>query len=219
MDWSVILTTIAAIGTMGSFIVGFYRWVYCRHKERTTREKEEIYKPLHRDIETLVNSTKNFEEEKCEQPLAFWKSLWGKVPSDLYSRLEGLFEKRFREYCNWLKASQDFIRYKIYFYVTMHLTKLDGEFKNLGVGSFEYKLYGSLMSPILHGESISLTWFKEHDLSLWEEVERCPHSKDIRNLLEWLKEHNPCIESLRKAQKDLLKSAETLSDELKRKIN
>jgi len=219
MDWTVILTAMAAIGTIGSFVVAFYRWVYCPRKEKGSREKEEIYKPLHRDIKTLINSVENFEEERCGQPLVFWKTVWGKVPSDLYNKLAELFDKRFGEYCNWLKAGQDFIRYKIYFYVNQHLTKLDEEFRNLGAGSFEYKLYGSLVLPILHGESISLAWFKEHDPSFWEEIEKCPHSKDIRNLLEWLKEYNPCIESLRKTQGNLLKSAENLRDELKRKIN
>ena len=214
MDWTAIL----AIGSIGSLIVTFYRWVYCPHKEKIAREKEEIYKPLYRDIEILTKSVKNFEEERCGQHFPFWKTLEGKASSDLYSKLEELFEKRFREYCSWLKASQNFIRYTIYFYVDMHLRKLDEEFKNLGVGSFEYKLYSSLVLPILYGESMSLAWFKEHDLSLWEDIEKCPHSKDIRNLFKWLKEHNPCIESVRESRKDLIKLAENLKDELKRKI-
>lgn len=218
MDWTIIVTIIASVGTIGTFIVMVYRWVYCRHKEKKFREKEEIYKPLYRDIEILINSVKNFEDERCGQPLAFWKTVWGKVPYNLYSKLEELFEKRFKEYCDWLKASRDFIRYKIYFNINMHLKKLDEEFRNLGVGSFEYKIYNSLVLSILHGENMSLHWFKEHDLNLWEDIEKCPHSKGIRNLLEWLKEYNPCIESLRKTQSDLIKFAESLKDELKRKI-
>jgi len=214
VDWNIIF----AIGSIGSLIVTFYRWVYCRHKDKVAKEREEIYKPLREDVQALTDSVKNFENERCEQPPVFWKTIEGKVSSKFYGRLEELFEKKFGEYCNWLKASEALIRYKIYFYMGTHLRGLGEEFKNLGVGVLEYKLYGSLLLPILRGESMSPSWFKEHDPSLYEEIEKCPRSKDIRSLLNWLNEREPCIETLRRIRHDLMGQAEKVKNEVNRKI-
>lgn len=187
--------------------------------KKSSKEKEEVYKPLRRDVEKLIERVRMLDGvEPLEQPLTFWKETEGRISSNLYSKLENLFEKEFREYCDWLKTSKDFIRYKIYFYVNMHIKKLKEEYEGLGVGSFEYNLYSSLVIPVIRGDNISVTWFEEHNPNLWENIIKCPHSKDIRSLLEWLKERNPCIETLRKTQSDLIKLAENLRDELNRKI-
>jgi hypothetical protein len=191
-------------------------------RKTSSEEKEDIYKPLRRDVEKLIERVRMLGLiEDCissQQPLTFWKELEGRIPSNFYSELEDIFETRLKEYYGWLRASKNFIRYKIYFYVNMQLDKLQEEYKGLGVGSFEYHLYSSLVIPVIHGDDVSVAWFEGHDPNLWENIEKCPHSKDIRTLLEWLKERNPCIETLRKNQSDLIKLAENLRDELNRKI-
>lgn len=189
-------------------------------KKISSRDKEEIYKPLRRDVEELIKRVGMLGgvEGLSEQPLIFWKDTEGKVSKDFYSRLEDIFERRYKEYRDWLNASQNFVRYKIYFYVNEQLKELQKEYKALGVGDFEYRLYNNLILPVFHGDNLSLTWFKDHDPSLWEYLEKCPHSKDIRPLLEWLKQPNSCVKTLMKVQSDLIKLAESLKDELNRKI-
>jgi len=189
--------------------------IYIERQNRS-KDKEEIYKPLRQDVEKLVDSVKDFKS--YEKPLTFWKDMEGRISFSFYSKLEDIFEKRFKEYSNWLKASQEFIRYKIYFLVNNYLNKLQKEYEDLGVGSFENHLYESLSMPVIRGDALSIPWFEEYDPKLWVNIVKCAHSEDIRRLLEWLREPNPCIESLKRAQSDLIKLAETLKDELNRKI-
>lgn len=190
--------------------------------EASVKEKEEIWKPLRGDVEKLIEHVHalSLPEEFMGslQPLVFWKKLEGKIPFSFYSMLENIFETKLKEYYDWLRASKNFIRYQINFHVDNQLNKLQEEYERLGVGLFEYHLYNSLVIPVIHGDNLSLAWFKEHDVALWENIEKCPHSEHIHILFEWLKQRNPCIETLRKTQSDLIKLAENLRDELNRKI-
>ena len=210
--------TILAIGSIGSLLITFYRWVYYPYTERIEKTKENIYKPLHSIVEKLVYSVQNYNDDICAQTYDFWKREKKNIPQQLYMELENIFEKRYKEYCSWRKEIEYYIKFMIYFYVDRHFKDLKEEYAHLGYGSLQDALHYSLLIPILKGYEINLTWFKEHDPELWKNLERCSQPENIRNLFGWLKQESPFIEKIQKIQLDLIKEAKDLKKELEIKI-
>lgn len=115
-----------------------------------------------------------------------------------------------------LEHHRNFVRFKGYFYLNSHLSKLQEEYRKLGVGSLEFILYKSVVTPILEGEKITLRWLEDHNSNLYENLTKCSRHKKIRNLFEWLNEENPSIKNLKRAEQELLQLTKEVKDKLRK---
>lgn len=154
------------------------------------------------------------KKEKFSPPFN-WKTIEDKVSTQLYEKLQRLFEEKYDYYYKLLQHNQIFVRFKNYFYLNSSLSELQEEFRKLGFGKLEYELYESIVTLILEGEKITLRWLEEKKTELYEKLEKCPSYKKTKKLFDWLNEENPSIISFRRVTQDLLQSAKELEHELK----
>lgn len=213
MDWNLILTALSVIFSFCVLLTAIYYRVYIPREKAKEEKRVGIYKPLLKDVDALIEKV---GERKAFSPPFNWKTVEDKVSTYLYVRLQKLFEDKYENYFKLLQHNQNFIRYEGYFYLNYHLSELQKEFKSLGVGALEYELYNTIVTSVLEGEKITLNWIEENNPELYEHLTRCPSYKKLKTLLDWLNEENPCIVSLRMAERDLLNYAEELKDELKK---
>lgn len=192
----------------------YYYRVYRTRAKDKEQKRNEIYKPLLKDIDALIESVR---VKKLFGPPFNWKTVEDKVSTQLYGRLQKLFQEKVDNYHQWLEHNQNFIRFKGYFYLKSHLPELEEEFKSLGFGGLEFQLYESIIIPLLEGEKITLRWLEDNRPELHENLIKCASYKKIKRLFNWLNKEDPCIVSLRKTEQDLLQLAEELRVELKKR--
>jgi predicted nucleotidyltransferase len=138
------------------------------------------------------------------------------VSTQLFEKLQKLFQDKVGDYYKLLEHNQNFIRFQGYFYLNSHLSELQEEYQSLGVGSLEFELYESVLTPILENEKITLRWLEDNKSELYENLTKCPSYKKLKTLLDWLNDENPSSENLRKAEQELIQSAEELKNELRK---
>lgn len=202
---------LAIFGFFGLLMEYYYRVHRPREKDKK-QKRNEIYKPLLKDVDVLIASVR--VKEPFSAPFN-WKTVEGKVSSQLFRRLQKLFQEKADNYYKWLQHNKDFIRFKGYFFLNFQLSELQEEFHSLGVGGLEYDLYNSIVTPILKGKKITLKWIEDNNPKLHENLMKCQSYKKLKRLLDYLNEENPCIVPFRKAEQDLLQSAKELKNELK----
>ena len=210
-EWTLILTAIGILIAFCALVIGYYSKVHIHKRKEKEQKREEIYKPLLSNITLIIEGIKKRDGYVPD----FWESLEGKVSPKLYEKLK-IFHNSADDYFKLLKHNQDFIRYKIYFYWNYHLPDLEKECNGLGLGNSEYNLYTSIVTPILNGEIVTLDWIKNNKKDFYKRLLQCPHYEKLEELLKWLKDENPCIQSLGKAEQELLQSAEKLKLELEK---
>ena len=212
-DWSLVFAVLTAVFSFCALLTEIYYRVYRTRTKDKEQKRKEVYKPLLTDIDVLVEKVR---KKEVFSPPFNWKTVEEKVSTRLYGKLQKLFQEKVDNYYKLLKHNQNFIRYFGYFYLNSNLSKLQKEYLGLGVGGLEFELYESIVTPILEGEKITLRWLEDNKPELYENLAKCPSYKTLKGLLDWLNEENPCIASLRKAEQDVLKSAEELKVELKK---
>ena len=202
---------LAIFGFFGLLMEYYYRVHRPREKDKK-QKRNEVYKPLLKDVDVLIESVR--VKEPFSPPFN-WKTVEGKVSSQLFRRLQKLFQEKADNYYKWLEHNRNFIRFKGYFYLKSHLPELEEEFKNLGFGGLEFQLYESIVMPLLESEKITLRWLEDNRPELHENLMKCQSYKKLKRLLDYLNKENPCIVPFRKAEQDLLQSAKELKNELK----
>lgn len=211
-NWILIFTALASIFSFLALLTEYYYRVHRPRAKDKEEKRDKIYKPLRKDLDALVESVR--AREPFSPPFN-WKTVEGDVSSQLFGRLQKLFEEETGNYHKWLKHNQDFIRFEGYFYLKSQLPKLEKEFKSLGVGGLEFELHKSIVAPLLEGEKITLRWLEDNSPELHENLMKCESHKKLKRLLDYLNEENPCIVAFRKAEQDLLQSAKELKCDLK----
>lgn len=211
-DWTLALGVLSAIFTFCILLTQVYSRVYIPREKAKETKRKEIYKPLLKDIDALIEKVR--KKEPFNPPFN-WKTVEEKVSAQLYRRLQNLFQENVDNYHNLLQHNKDFIRFKGYFFLNSQLSELQEEFHSLGVGGLEYELYNSIVTPILKGKKITLKWIEDNNPKLYEHLMKCQSYKKLKRLLDYLNKENPCIVPFRKAEQDLLQSAKELKNELK----
>lgn len=212
VEWSFVFTAVLVIFAFLGLLMEYYYRIYRPREKDKEQKRNGIYKPLLNDVDTLIA---NVKEKKPYGAPFNWKTVEDRVSTQLYGRLQNLFLEKVDNYYKLLEHNQNFVRFSSYFYLKAHLSELDEEFKNLGVGALEFELYDSMVTPILNGKKITLRELEDKKPELYENLAKCASFKKFKELLCGLNEENPCIESLRKAEQDLLQSAIELKNELK----
>lgn len=213
LDWGLILGAISAVFTFLLLLTQYYSKVYIPRKKDKEEKRNLIYKPLLKDVDSLIESVT--KKEPLKLPFN-WKTVEEKVSPKLYGKLQKLFQDDASTYYNLLAHNQDFIRFKAYFYLYEHLSELEKEYHSLGVGALEYEIYDAIVTPILEGEKVTLKLIEERKPKLYEYLLQCKSYKKLKNLLDYLNKENPCLEYLKASEQDLLIFAEKIRKELKK---
>lgn len=212
-DWALALGVLSAIFTFCILLTQYYSRVHVPRRKDKEQKREQIYKPIIRNVDALVEAVK---EKKEFREQFNWKTVEGKVSRELYKKLQKLFEEKVDIYHKWLKHNRDFIRFQGSFYLDSSLPELEGEFRKLGAGKLEYELYNSIITSLLQGKKITLKLLEDSKPDFFHNLAKCPNHKELKKLLDWLNEDTPAMESLREAEQDLLKYADELKIELKK---
>jgi len=213
VNWSLVFTALATVFSFIAAITEIYYRVHIPRTKDKERKREDIYKPLLKDVDALIES---IEKRTKFSPPFNWRTVEEKVSPKFFEKLNDLFDVRADRYYKLLEHNREFVRLQVYFYLDKNLENLKTEFKNLGVGGLESELYQVIVSPILEGEKISLRWLEDNKPELFENLKKCPSCKNIKSLLDWLNEESPCGIYYKNAEHDLLQSAEKIKRELKR---
>lgn len=213
VEWSLVFTAILVIiGFFGLLMEYYYRVHRPREKDKE-QKRNEIYRPLIKDVEALLERVR--KREPFSPPFN-WETVEEKVSAKLYSKLQKLFRDDASSYYNLLAHNQDFIRFKAYSYLHEHLAELEKEYHSLGAGVLEYEIYTAIVSPILEGEKVSLKLIEERKPKLYEYLLQCESHKKLKDLLDYMNKENPCLKYLEASEQDLLMSAEKMREELKK---
>ncbi len=211
-DWGLVLTALLVVIASFGLLMEYYYRVHRPREKDKEQKRNEIYKPLVNNLNILIERVK--QKEAVITPFD-WKTVEDKVPAQLFERIQNLYEDKVDYYQRLSQHIKDFIRYKICFDLNSYLSGLQEEFHKLGVGKLEYELFNSIVTPIMDGEKITLRWLEENKPELYENLEKCPNHKRLKELLDSLNEENPCIMSFRKIVHDLLQSTKEIEDKMK----
>lgn len=212
IDWSLVFLALTTIFSFFVMLMEYYYRVYRPRAKDKEQKRSEIYKPLLMDVDALIEIVR---AKKFFSPPFNWKTVEDKVSTDLFMRLQKLFQEKVDNYHKLLKHNNDFIRFKGYYYLNSHLPELQEEYKSKGFGGLEFQLYESIIIPLLEGEKITLRWLEDKRPELHETLMKCQNYKKLKRLLDYLNEENSSIVPFRRAEQDLLQLAKKMKDEFK----
>lgn len=223
MDWSIIVGIGGIAAIIGVIIEACYRIpkILRERKFHKISERKEIYEPLLREVESLENSIKNFSENSDKVSIgqsrtSFLRTIKGKIPTNLYKKIEFLFEKQYGEFHDWLIHNEEFIKFKIQVDIDERFSELRDEFKALGIGVLEDKIYNEICLPIMKEENISLRWLEDHNREFYNKLKKCSHFDEVEALFNWLKKPDPAIKFLKEKQSILLSLVQEIEREIKK---
>jgi hypothetical protein len=133
MDWTAVL----AIGSIGTLIITFYRWVYLTYRSKW-KEKRSLAIAIRKDLTKLIEEVKNYQNISMTTRTFVIRRL--DVPKKYKKILEKLIEK-IERYNGLLTITESFIEYGMWYISSCLKHKLKGEFEELNVGYLADNLY------------------------------------------------------------------------------
>lgn len=171
---------IAAVGTVATAIISFYRWIWIPRKLRIKKEKCEVYQPIYANLQDLVRWVTDFNMDAIQNISYQLKGPVDMLPQHARQTIDDLYRK-LDLYRDWHTATKACIDLEIY-KTCIDRNELVSKYKNDLGNDLASELAKRITPAVIKGEEIKKSWITDNT-DFYRNMQRIQKVEDFDNMV------------------------------------